>query len=173
MRSARHWAPWRSHCAVGAARRMRLRLETRAAAAAATRSRSARRSQLSGPLAGFGSFLKWGYQHAVDEVNAAGGIEVDGKKKKVELILLDDKTDPNTTSRTTRPASSPRTRSTRCSAPARPALVNAGALVADRNRVPLVTGCDPLGAFTSVKKWKYAWDLFFAEPELPPCRSRR
>jgi branched-chain amino acid transport system substrate-binding protein len=57
---------------------------------------------LSGPLAGFGSFVKWGYQHAVDEANAAGGITVDGKKKKVQLILLDDKTDPNTT--TTRPA---------------------------------------------------------------------
>ena len=51
---------------------------------------------LSGPLAGFGSFVKWGYQHAVDQVNAQGGITVDGKKKKVKLILLDDKTDPNT-----------------------------------------------------------------------------
>ena len=59
---------------------------------------------LSGPLAGFGSFVKWGYQHAVDQVNAAGGITVDGKKKKVQLILLDDKTDPNTTANNTRSA---------------------------------------------------------------------
>jgi branched-chain amino acid transport system substrate-binding protein len=29
-----------------------------------------------------------------------------------------------------------------------------------------VTGCDPLLAFKSVKKWQYAWDVFFLEPEL-------
>jgi branched-chain amino acid transport system substrate-binding protein len=38
---------------------------------------------LSGGLAGFGGYEKWGYQHAVDEVNKAGGIEIDGKKRKV------------------------------------------------------------------------------------------
>lgn len=31
---------------------------------------------LTGPLAGFGYFEKWGYQHAVNQVNAAGGIKV-------------------------------------------------------------------------------------------------
>src|SRR4051794_41605580 len=51
---------------------------------------------LSGPLAGFGSFVKWGYQHAGAEAKAAGGITVGGKKKKGQLIILDDKTHPNT-----------------------------------------------------------------------------
>jgi branched-chain amino acid transport system substrate-binding protein len=120
---------------------------------------------LSGPLAGFGSFVKWGYQHAVNEVNAAGGIEVDGEKKKVELILLDDKTDPNTTSNNTTRLIT-RDKVDAMFGSCTPALVNAGALVADRQRVPLVTGCDPLEAFKSVKKWTYAWDLFFHEPEL-------
>jgi branched-chain amino acid transport system substrate-binding protein len=114
---------------------------------------------LSGPLAGFGSFVKWGYQHA------AGGIEVDGEKKKVELILLDDKTDPNTTSNNTTRLIT-RDKVDAMLGSCTPALVNAGALVADRQRVPLVTGCDPLEAFKSVKKWTYAWDLFFHEPEL-------
>ena len=120
---------------------------------------------LSGPLAGFGSFVKWGYEHAVAEANAKGGITVDGKKKKVKLILLDDKTDPNTTSNNTQRLIT-RDNVDAMLGSCTPALVNAGALVADRQRVPLVTGCDPLGAFTSVKKWQYAWDLFFAEPEL-------
>src|SRR3954468_21586701 len=121
---------------------------------------------LSGPLAGFGSFVKWGYQHAVNEVNAAGGITVDGKKKKVQLILLDDKTDPNTTANnTTRLITKDKVDAMLGSCT--PALVNAGALVADRQKVPLVTGCDPLEAFKSVKpQWNYAWDLFFDEPEL-------
>jgi branched-chain amino acid transport system substrate-binding protein len=120
---------------------------------------------LSGPLAGFGSFVKWGYEHAVAEANAKGGITIDGKKRKVKLILLDDKTDPNTTANNTQRLIT-RDKVDAMLGSCTPALVNAGALVADRQRVPLVTGCDPLGAFTSVKKWQYAWDLFFAEPEL-------
>lgn len=120
---------------------------------------------LSGPLAGFGSFLKWGYQHAVKLQNAKGGIVVDGAKKKVKLILLDDKTDPNQT------AANTSTLITKNHVDAMlgsctPALVNAGAVIADRARVPLVTGCDPLIAFTSVKKWTWAWDIFFLEPDL-------
>jgi branched-chain amino acid transport system substrate-binding protein len=120
---------------------------------------------LSGPLAGFGSFVKWGYQHAVAQVNAAGGITIDGHKMKVQLILLDDKTDPNTVSNNTSRLIT-RDKVDAMLGSCTPALVNAGALVADRQQVPLVTGCDPLQAFTSVKKWKYAWDLFFLEPEL-------
>ena len=50
---------------------------------------------LSGPLAGFGSFQQWGYKRAVDEVNKAGGITVDGQRGLVKLIIRDDKTDPN------------------------------------------------------------------------------
>lgn len=121
---------------------------------------------LSGPLAGFGSFVKWGYQHAVNEVNAQGGITVDGKKKKVQLILLDDKTDPNTVANNTTRLIT-RDKVDAMLGSCTPALVNAGALVADRQRVPLVTGCDPLEAFKSVKpQWNYVWDMFFDEPEL-------
>jgi branched-chain amino acid transport system substrate-binding protein len=47
-----------------------------------------------------------------------------------------------------------------------PALVNAGALVAERHRIPMVTGCDPHRAFVGVRAWKYVWDLFFDEAEL-------
>jgi branched-chain amino acid transport system substrate-binding protein len=120
---------------------------------------------LSGPLAGFGSFVSWGYQHAVNQVNAQGGIVVDGKRKKVKLTLLDDMTDPNTVANNTTRLIT-RNNVDALLGSCTPALVNAGALVADRYRVPMVTGCDPLLAFTSVKKWNYVWDLFFAEPDL-------
>src|ERR1035437_10452405 len=52
---------------------------------------------LTGPLAGFGYFEKWGDQHAVNLANSAGGIKIDGTKRKGKLILLDDQTNPNTT----------------------------------------------------------------------------
>jgi branched-chain amino acid transport system substrate-binding protein len=120
---------------------------------------------LSGPLAGFGSFQRWGYQHAVDDLNKAGGVQVGGVKRKVRLVLLDDKTDPNTTSANTDTLIT-RNQATALLGSCTPALVNAGAVVADRNRVPMVTGCAPLEAFKSVKQWQYVWDVFFDEPDL-------
>jgi branched-chain amino acid transport system substrate-binding protein len=120
---------------------------------------------ITGPLAGFGSFVKWGYQHAVNEVNASGGLMVGGRKRQVKLILLDDKTDPNTTSNNVQQL----IRGDHVDAllgSCTPVLVNAGGVVADRSGVPMVTGCDPLEAFKSVKKWNYVWDIFFDEPDL-------
>ena len=38
---------------------------------------------LSGPLAGFGNYQKWGYETAVNDVNKAGGISIGGKKMPV------------------------------------------------------------------------------------------
>ena len=120
---------------------------------------------LSGPLAGFGSFQQWGYKRAVDEVNKAGGITVDGQKRPVKLIIRDDKTDPNQTAANTETLIS-RDQVVAMLGSCTPVLVNAGALVADRAKKPLVTGCDPLEAFKSVRKWNYVWDIFFDEPDL-------
>jgi branched-chain amino acid transport system substrate-binding protein len=47
---------------------------------------------LTGGEARIGGFFKEGYELAFDEVNAAGGLEVGGKKLKVKLSLLDDTT---------------------------------------------------------------------------------
>jgi branched-chain amino acid transport system substrate-binding protein len=120
---------------------------------------------ITGPLAGFGSFVKWGYQHAVNEVNAAGGLQVGNRKRQVKLILLDDKTDPNTTSSNVQQLITGDHVDALLGS-CTPVLVNAGAVVADRSRVPMVTGCDPLEAFKSIKKWNYVWDIFFDEPDL-------
>lgn len=120
---------------------------------------------MSGPLAGFGSFQKWGYGRAVDDVNKAGGIAIGGKKLPVRLVLRDDKTDPNTTAANTESLLS-RDKAAALLGSCTPALVNAGALVAERKKIPLVTACNPLEAFKSVRKWTYVWDLFFHEPEL-------
>ncbi|MBR1217811.1 amino acid ABC transporter substrate-binding protein [Bradyrhizobium sp. U87765 SZCCT0131] len=120
---------------------------------------------LSGPLAGFGSFQQWGYKRAVDEVNKAGGITIDGARRPVRLVIRDDKTDPNATAANTETLIS-RERVVAMLGSCTPALVNAGALVAERARKPMVTGCNPLEAFKAVRKWQYVWDLFFHEPQL-------
>ena len=50
--------------------------------------------QLSGGLAGTGRYYRDAYQFTVDKINESGGITVDGKKYKVALRLLDNKSDP-------------------------------------------------------------------------------
>ncbi|MBE2245016.1 MAG: amino acid ABC transporter substrate-binding protein [Burkholderiaceae bacterium] len=126
---------------------------------------------LSGPLAGFGSYQKWGYETAVDDRNKAGGIVIDGKPMKVRLVIRDDKTDPNVAASNTETLIS-RDKAVAMLGSCTPALVNAGALVAERRKVPIVAGCDPLMAFKSVRKWNYAWVLFFDETDLATAPFR-
>ncbi|GAJ26664.1 branched-chain amino acid ABC transporter [Liquorilactobacillus sucicola DSM 21376 = JCM 15457] len=52
--------------------------------------------ELSGAAAGYGNSQKQGIQLAVDQINKAGGINVDGKKKKITLIIKDNKTSTST-----------------------------------------------------------------------------
>ena len=48
---------------------------------------------LSGKHANVGGFLRDGYQLAVQEANAAGGVEIDGVQRQIELRIYDDKSD--------------------------------------------------------------------------------
>ncbi|MFA5663209.1 ABC transporter substrate-binding protein [Castellaniella sp.] len=50
---------------------------------------------LSGPGAAWGAAMKNGAELAIDEVNALGGLDVAGKKYKVELVAYDDKYQAN------------------------------------------------------------------------------
>lgn len=54
---------------------------------------------LSGPFAGGGAQVERGYKMAVEDINAAGGVMVETYNKQIplELILLDDESDPNNT----------------------------------------------------------------------------
>ncbi len=120
---------------------------------------------VSGQLAAFGEFVKWGYQHAVAQVNAQGGVMVAGKRRKINLVILDDQSDPNTDSSNVQQLIS-QDKASAILGSCTPALVNAGALISERKQIPEVTGCDPIESFTSVTHWTHVWDLFFHEPAL-------
>jgi branched-chain amino acid transport system substrate-binding protein len=120
---------------------------------------------LSGPLASFGAFQRWGYERAVAEVNRNGGITLAGARHTVRLLIRDDRSDANVVSSNIETLLS-REHASFLLGSCTPALVNAGALVAERHKVPMVTGCDPHRAFVSVRPWKYVWDLFFDEADL-------
>lgn len=56
---------------------------------------------MTGGLARFGNMVKNGYELWVDSVNAAGGIDVGGTKKKVQIVYYDDQSDNQTAARLT------------------------------------------------------------------------
>jgi len=49
---------------------------------------------MSGPASVYGKSVTASMQYAVDEKNKAGGVEINGKKRKIELTLLDDEQTP-------------------------------------------------------------------------------
>ena len=126
---------------------------------------------LSGALAGFGSFQQWGYQHAVAEINAGGGLRIDGTLRKVRLIIRDDRTDANIAAANIDTLVSA-DHAVALLGSCTPPLVIAASLAAERNATPMVSGCAPLMSFRAAKSWQWAWDLFFNEPELAEAPFR-
>ncbi len=120
---------------------------------------------LTGGLAGFGYFEKWGYQHAVDQVNAGGGIAVGGVKHKVKLVVLDDQTNPNTTVTNVQQLIT-KDHVSALLGSCTNTLVVPGALIAERSGVPMVTPCAVTDGFASVRAWKWVWDIFFNSADL-------
>ena len=58
--------------------------------------------ELSGSAAGYGEQQKQGIQLAVKKINKSGGIKVGGTKKKIQLVIRDNKTS-NTTAASVAP----------------------------------------------------------------------
>jgi branched-chain amino acid transport system substrate-binding protein len=52
---------------------------------------------LTGRYAALGAQVRAGYEIAVEQINAAGGVTVGGKKMQIELTILDDESDPTKT----------------------------------------------------------------------------
>ena len=123
-------------------------------------------ASLSGPLAGFGAYEKWAFDAVIADINAQGGVTVDGLQHKVTGVLLDDKSDPNAA------AGNIDTLVTKNGAvallgPVTPAVSNAASLAAEQQGVPYVETGSQLEPFRAVKpQWKWAFDFFFAAPDL-------
>ncbi|HLI88738.1 MAG TPA: amino acid ABC transporter substrate-binding protein [Ktedonobacteraceae bacterium] len=121
-----------------------------------------------GALAAFGSYAKWGYSAAVADVNKSGGLFLSkyNVKVPVKLILYDDQSQPDqVTANTQRLVLSDKVNALLGSAT--PPLVIPGAVVAERNHIPLVAGMTPIRAFLGANPhWTYAWDIFFDEFDM-------
>ena len=122
---------------------------------------------VTGVLSAFGSYEEWGYQRAVNEVNEAGGIEIDGEMYTVRLVLYDDESLPEKVAENTERLILDDEVDALLGS-ATPPLVITGAFIAERERVPMVTGIAPIRAFLGANEdgWVYVWDLFFDELEM-------
>jgi branched-chain amino acid transport system substrate-binding protein len=119
---------------------------------------------LTGPLAAFGTVLQDGYQAAVDEVNEAGGIEIDGTTYEVDLVVLDSASDPNIVSEQTR-ALVEQNEVVGLLGSISPGLTIPASNVAELEQIPLVSSLTPVQSWKAgnADGWTYAWDLFFDE----------
>jgi branched-chain amino acid transport system substrate-binding protein len=115
-----------------------------------------------GPLAAFAPLIKSGYEQAVNEVNAAGGLQVGDSKRKVKLELLDNKSDPNLASQQERTLVNDRG-AVGLLGSATPQLNIPSAAAAEALRIPFVTSITPVGPWAAgnTSGWHYAWNFFF------------
>lgn len=123
-------------------------------------------ASLSGPLAGFGAYEKWAFDTVIADVNAKGGVTVDGVQHKVTGVLLDDKSDPiiagsNIDTLVTK------NKAVALLGPVASAVSNAASLAAERQGVPYVETGSQLEPFRAAKaQWKWDFDFFFAASDL-------
>jgi branched-chain amino acid transport system substrate-binding protein len=120
---------------------------------------------LTGAFAAFGQQEKIGDNLAVSQVNAAGGITINGKKEKVVVDYLDSQSQPNLTTTQGRTLVL-QDHAVGFFGTIAPPLVIPLSQVADQLHVPLVHHT-PIQAWLSGSSngYPYSWDIFFNEPQ--------
>jgi branched-chain amino acid transport system substrate-binding protein len=104
---------------------------------------------------------------AVNDTNANGGLDVGGTKYKIQLVVLDNKSDPNTASQQARTLLLQNNAVALLGA-FTPALDIPISNVGEQLKHPVIQSLTPLQAWLSGRQggWKYAWDLFFDENQM-------
>ncbi len=122
---------------------------------------------LTGPLQAFGTSLEVGYQLAVDEINEAGGITVDGVARELALEIQDNASTPETASEQARDLVL-ESGAVALLGPATPPLSIPVSLAAEQLKVPAIMTITPIQAWKGANPegWKYAFDAFFDEVQM-------
>lgn len=122
---------------------------------------------LTGPLEAFGTSLQLGYQQAIDEVNADGGVTIDGEKVQVSLEVQDNASVGDTAGSQARDLIN-NSEAIALLGPATPPLTIPVSVAADQLQVPVISTITPLEAWKggAPQGWNYAWDVFFNEGQM-------
>ena len=121
---------------------------------------------LTGSLSVLARPLEAGYKQEIENVNASGGIAVGGTKDKLQLIVLNNASNPITASRQASELVQ-KDHAVALLGFATPQIVTTTAVVAEQLHVPFLTSQMPVEAFASGDKtgWRYSWDLFCDEQQ--------
>lgn len=122
---------------------------------------------LTGPLQAFGTNLEIGYETAIDEINAAGGLEVDGVKRQIDLVVQDNGSDGDKAAEQARSLVLDDGAVALLGAATPPITIPVSA-AAEQLQVPVISSITPLQAFLGGNPdgYKYAWDVFFDEVQM-------
>ncbi|XPP26815.1 MAG: ABC transporter substrate-binding protein [Leucobacter sp.] len=122
---------------------------------------------LTGQLASFAPIFELGYGQLVDDVNAAGGIEIDGEARQVELVIRDSESDSTKVAEAVRSLVLDDGVVALLGSVTPPLQVPASA-AAEAEGIPFVGTLTPLQSWLAgnPEGWKYAWNFFFDEPEM-------
>ena len=122
---------------------------------------------LTGPLQAFGTTLELGYEQAIAEVNEAGGIEIDGAKRTLELVVQDNASNGDKAAEQARSLVLD-DGAVALLGPATPPLSIPVSAAADQLKVPALITITPLQAWKGGNPdgWTYAWDAFFDEVQM-------
>lgn len=122
---------------------------------------------LTGPLQAFGTSLELGYEKAIAEANEAGGIEIDGAKRTIELVVQDNASNGDKAAEQARSLVLD-DGAVALLGPATPPLSIPVSAAADQLKVPAIFTITPLQAWKGGNPdgWTYAWDVFFDEIQM-------
>ncbi len=117
---------------------------------------------LTGMYAGFGQGGIFGLQAAVDDINAAGGVDVGGTKMKLTLITVDDQSDQNKGGPLAEGLVTSNKVNFLVSGEEPPTMKPAISTIADRYKIPFVTSVGPFEPWNGMRsesdtKWPYTW----------------
>ncbi len=119
-----------------------------------------------GPFAQYAETIRDGYQLAVEHINARGGVEIGGKKRPLQLVILDNQGDPNQIAAQGRKLVQSE-KAVALLGAVTPMFNVPISVVADQFKVPTVMTLVPIDAWQNARKggWKYSWNVYAHEPE--------
>jgi branched-chain amino acid transport system substrate-binding protein len=122
---------------------------------------------LTGPLQAFGTSLQKGYQAEVDEVNAAGGLNLGGTTHQITLKIEDNASD-GTKASTQAKSLVLDNGAIALLGPATPPLSIPVSTVAEQLKVPALFTITPIKGWLTgtTSGYKYSWDAFFDETQM-------
>lgn len=119
-----------------------------------------------GPFAPYGETIRDGYQLAVAQINAKGGVTLAGKAHKIKLVILDNQGDPNQVAAQVRKLVQSE-KAVALLGAVTPMFNVPVSVAADQAKIPAVMSLVPIDAWQNARKggWNYSWNLYAHEPE--------